>query len=194
MHLLTGISHAQNNNFSQAILSFNSAQQLRKEFSDPVIYKCLTKIGEYNRNPKTKDRILLEESLEYIMVALDQEDNYNSHYLCGAILYGLGRFSEALGAVQRAIEKSDDHVIKHFYLRGLIHGVLGRTKEAFIDFSNVLSLGKELKQKSEGQDYQKEKEILEAYLNRAKCHLLFGEKKKAFQDLQTYISYKPLDS
>jgi hypothetical protein len=64
-----------------------------------VIYKCLTKIGEYNRNPKTKDRILLEESLEYIMVALDQEDNYNSHYLCGAILYGLGRFSEALGAV-----------------------------------------------------------------------------------------------
>jgi len=35
---------------------------------------------------------------------------------------------------------------------------------------------------------------LDAYLNRAKCHLIFGEKKKAFQDLQTYISYKPLDS
>ena len=31
-------------------------------------------------------------------------------------------------------------------------------------------------------------------MNRAKCHLLFGEKKKAFQDLQTYISFKPLDS
>jgi hypothetical protein len=48
------------------------------------------------------------------------------------------------------VEKSDDHVIKHFYLRGLIHGVTGKTKEAFIDFSNVLSLGKELKEKSEG--------------------------------------------
>jgi tetratricopeptide (TPR) repeat protein len=31
-------------------------------------------------------------------------------------------------------------------------------------------------------------------LNRAKCYLLFDEKKKAFQDLQTYIAKKPLDS
>lgn len=60
-------------------------------------------------------------------------------------MYGLGRFSEALEAIEKAIDKSDDHVIKHFYLRGLIHGVVGKTKEAFIDFSNVLSLGKELK-------------------------------------------------
>lgn len=79
------------------------------------------------------------------MFALDQQDNYNSHYLCSAIMYGLGRFSEALEAIEKAIDKSDDHVIKHFYLRGLIHGVVGKTKEAFIDFSNVLSLGKELK-------------------------------------------------
>lgn len=34
----------------------------------------------------------------------------------------------------------------------------------------------------------------EAYLNRAKCYLLFGEKRRAFQDLQSYISYRPLDS
>lgn len=39
----------------------------------------------------------------------------------------------------------------------------------------------------------REKEIPEIYLNRAKCYLLFGEKKKAFQDLQTYIAKKPLD-
>jgi tetratricopeptide (TPR) repeat protein len=43
------------------------------------------------------------------------------------------------------------------------------------------------------EDVPAEKEIPEAYLNRAKCYLLFGEKKRAFQDLQSYISYKPLD-
>jgi hypothetical protein len=50
-----------------------------------------------------------------------------------------------LDQIEKAIEKSDEHVIKHFYLRGLINGILGKTKEAFVDFSNVLSLGKELK-------------------------------------------------
>lgn len=39
-----------------------------------------------------------------------------------------------------------------------------------------------------------EKEILEVYLNRARCYLIFGEKKKAFQDLQTYIGQKPMDN
>lgn len=43
------------------------------------------------------------------------------------------------------------------------------------------------------EDMQPEKQIPEAYLNRAKCYLLFGQKKRAFQDLQSYISYKPLD-
>jgi hypothetical protein len=45
MYLLQGISNAQNNNFSQAITSFIAAEQVRTEFSDPTIYKCLTKIG-----------------------------------------------------------------------------------------------------------------------------------------------------
>lgn len=141
-YLLQGISLAQNNSFSQAIASFTTAEEARREFSDPIIYKCLTKIGEYNRNPKTKDKSLLEESLRFIGLALEKEEHYNSHYLCSAILYILGNFEESLEQVEKAIEKSDEHVIKHFYLRGLIHGVLGKTKEAFVDFSNVLSLGK----------------------------------------------------
>ena len=70
LHLLQGISYAQNNSFSQAIASFSAAQQARRQFSDPIIYKCLTKIGEYNRNPKTKDKFLLEQGLKYINGAL----------------------------------------------------------------------------------------------------------------------------
>ena len=81
-------------------------------------------------------------------VSLLHEDHYNSHYICAAIEYGLGNFKVALEQIQKAIENSDDHVVKHFYLRGLINGVMGKTKDAFVDFSNVLSLGKELKEKS----------------------------------------------
>ena len=84
--------------------------------------------------------------------ALDHEENCNFRYLTAAIEYGLGNQKSALENIEKAIESSDDHVIKHFYLRGLIHGILGRTREAFIDFSNVLSLGKDLKEKSEMDD------------------------------------------
>ena len=77
--------------------------------------------------------------------ALTHESNYNSHYLCAAIEYSLGNLKSAFLNIEKAIELSDDHVIKHFYLRGLINGVSGKNREAYIDFSNVLSLGKELK-------------------------------------------------
>jgi hypothetical protein len=70
IYLLQGIAHAQNNMFSQAIAAFTQAEEARREFSDPIIYKSLTKVSEYNRNPKTKDKALLEESLHYINRAL----------------------------------------------------------------------------------------------------------------------------
>lgn len=57
--------------------------------------------------------------------------------------------------IEKAIEQSDDHVIKHFYLRGLVHGIMDKTKEAFVDFSNVLSLGKELKEKEDVEEGEK---------------------------------------
>lgn len=71
-YLLQGISYAQNNSFQQAISSFTCAEQVRRQFSDPIIYKSLAKIGQYNRNPKTKDKSLLDDSLRYITQALDK--------------------------------------------------------------------------------------------------------------------------
>ena len=199
--LLQGIAHSQNNCFSQALSLFAAAEQARPELSDPAIYKCLAKLGEYNRNPKTKDTPLLHQALEFAQQALAREDNPNFHYLAAAILYSIRSTNAALGHLQQAIDLADDHVPKHFYLRGLVHAITGNTQQAYVDFTNVLSLGREAREKleaeGEGEDSReaaKDKEILEAYLNRAKCHLLFGDKKKAFQDLQTYISYKPLDS
>lgn len=62
-------------------------------------------------------------------------------------------------------------------------GVLGEIKER-----------EKETQQQDPDEPERDKEIPETYLNRAKCYLLFDEKKKAFQDLQTYIAKKPLDS
>lgn len=56
------------------------------------------------------------------------EDNSNSHYLIATIYYNIGDQNKALEHIEKAIEQSDDHVIKHFYLRGLIHGIMGKIR------------------------------------------------------------------
>jgi protein involved in ribonucleotide reduction len=43
--LLEGIISCQNNNFNESIIKLTSAEQSRREFSDPLIYKCLSKIA-----------------------------------------------------------------------------------------------------------------------------------------------------
>ena len=74
--------------------------------------------------------------------------------------------------------------------------MMGKYRDTLNDCNNMLSLMKDNKDKQsiDHDKLEQEKDILEVYLNRAKCYLLFDEKKKAFQDLQTYISCKPLDN
>ncbi len=86
--------------------------------------------------------------------------------------------------------------MKYLYLKSMIQGMLGQYKQAYKGFYNVLSVLSTLKEKDniDPDEPEVQKQIPETYLNRAKCYLLFGEKKKAFQDLQTYIGKKPLDS
>ncbi len=57
--LLEGIIQCQNNNFHESIICFNSAQKMRETFSDPLIYKGLARICEFNRNPRNKNESLL---------------------------------------------------------------------------------------------------------------------------------------
>ena len=57
--ILEGIIACQNNQFEEAITYFSKAEAERKELPDPLIYKGLMKICEYNRNPKSKNPRLL---------------------------------------------------------------------------------------------------------------------------------------
>jgi tetratricopeptide (TPR) repeat protein len=79
------------------------------------------------------------------------------------IYYSLERYKEAWEDIEKAVDKSDDHVIKHFYLRALIYAGLGKYKESLGDFSNTVSLMKDLREKEttlpQDEDVQPEKEI-----------------------------------
>lgn len=49
--------------------------------------------------------------------------------------------------MEQAIDKSDDHVMKHFYLRAMVRAMQGKVHEAYTDLNNVISIHKDLKDK-----------------------------------------------
>jgi hypothetical protein len=59
----------------------------------------------------------------------------------------MGEFDEALENVEKAIDKSEEHSMKHLYLKAMIHGMMGMVKEALKGFYNVLSVLGSLKEK-----------------------------------------------
>lgn len=61
------------------------------------------------------------------------------------MLYILKDYQSALIQLEQAIEGSDVHVLKHFYLRALINAMQEKYQECFTDLNNVLSITKELK-------------------------------------------------
>lgn len=87
MALLEGIIAAQNNQFDEAISKFKMCSVGHESFGDPKIYCGLTKICEYNRTPKCKNKELLKEALFYISESLEKEENSNTYYIAAAILF-----------------------------------------------------------------------------------------------------------
>lgn len=70
MILLEGIIAAQNNQFDEAISKFKMCMVGHEFFGDPKIYCGLTKICEYNRSPKCKNKELLKEALSFVKESL----------------------------------------------------------------------------------------------------------------------------
>lgn len=103
---------------------------MRPLIADPSIYKALTLIQMYNKssmNEKTSDILL--ESVKSCTLALGKEEgNWNCSFIRATIYYTLGDYDKALSDIEKAIDKSDDHVIKHFYLRALIYAAIDKFK------------------------------------------------------------------
>lgn len=80
--------------------------------------------------------------------------------------------------LEKAIEKSEDNVAKHFYIRGLIQASRKAYKAAASDFTITLNL---------------DDKFIEAYINRAKIFFLLGDRNNSYYDLKKYLELKPSD-
>lgn len=107
------------------------------------------------------------------------DSNSNLLFYRGILLFCLGKLDEALNDLERAIDKSEDNVAKHFYVRGLVQACSKNYKPALNDLSIAINL---------------DDKLAEAYLNRAKVFQIMGDRNSAFYDMQKFIQLKPTES
>jgi tetratricopeptide (TPR) repeat protein len=69
------------------------------------------------------------------------------------LLFSLGRHDESLVDLDKAIDKSEDNIPKHFYVRGLLQACSKNLKAALNDLSISINL---------------DEKLAEGYFNRAK--------------------------
>ena len=103
------------------------------------------------------------------------DSNANLLFYRGVLLYFLGNLSEALLDLDKAIEKSEDNIPKHFYIRVMVHFALESHKLALNDFSIAINLN-EL--------------YTEAYVNRSKVFYILGDKSNAYYDAKKVTTIK----
>ncbi|CAK84146.1 unnamed protein product (macronuclear) [Paramecium tetraurelia] len=84
------------------------------------------------------------------------------------------RYTSALKDIEKAIDKSEDSISDHFYIRGILHAQSMRLKEAIKDFTTAIHFNKEHS---------------ESYLERAKCYQIKGNTAQSFGDMNKYIKY-----
>lgn len=80
--------------------------------------------------------------------------------------------------MDKAIEKSEDNIARHFYVRGLLQACRKAYKPALNDFNVTISL---------------DEKMPEAYLNRAKLLYIYGDKNNSYMDIIKYAELKAND-
>ena len=91
------------------------------------------------------------------------------------MLFAQSRLDDALTDLDKAIDKSEDNMAKHFYVRGLIQACRKANKQALNDLTIAINL---------------DDKLMEAYLNRAKVFLALGDRNSAYYDAQKYQEFK----
>ncbi|CAD8102202.1 unnamed protein product [Paramecium sonneborni] len=88
------------------------------------------------------------------------------------------RYTSAIKDLEKAIDKSEDSISDHFYIRGILHAQSMRLKEAIKDFTTAIHFNKEHS---------------ESYLERAKCYQIKGDTAQSFGDMNKYVKYNNSD-
>ncbi|CAD8212992.1 unnamed protein product [Paramecium pentaurelia] len=177
-----GILAAVANQFEQSQGFFLKAQKLMPNKMEPYFYKATTLVKFYSylipKDDIEKKNKFLNDAIKYMDMAVKINEQSNLLFYRGIVLFAQGRLDDSLIDLDKAIEKSEDHVAKHFYVRGLIQA----NREAYEPALNDLTIALNLDEK-----------LVDAYLNRAKVFLLLGDRKNAYYDAQKYKECKQND-
>ncbi|KAM3132648.1 hypothetical protein pb186bvf_015193 [Paramecium bursaria] len=149
-------------NFSKAYQYFEEAKSYNQ--IDPVIYQSILLM-------KTKEQPQIQKALN-LLFTLKTTNIPQVYYLRSVCLFFLNIFEWALKECNLAIDKSDENVACHYYLRGLLYAKLGDINNGMQDFSLCINM---------------DQEYYRALLQRSKCYCHLNEMQYAFQDMQQYI-------
>ncbi|EGR34644.1 hypothetical protein IMG5_005100 [Ichthyophthirius multifiliis] len=182
-YICEGILSAQNNQFEQAMNFFNKANKLFSQKMEPFFYKAMTLVRFTNKLiPKTDEQKRIQykqNALKNLDKGIELNDqNANIYFHRGVLRFSLNQINDSIQDFDKAIEKSEDNNAKHYYARGLAYACINCKKQAINDLSIAINLD---------QNYSN------AYLNRAKCFHLIGDRNSAFVDLQKFVNIKPQD-
>lgn len=69
-----------------------------------------------------------------------QKENENDQilYILAAINYELSQYESGLKLIRKAIDASDDHTIKHYYLKANLKIMMEMHQEAISDYTNAI--------------------------------------------------------
>lgn len=149
---------------------------------EPYFYKATTLIRFYTylipKDDQEKKHKFLSDALKYLDKAAELNEQSNLLFYRGIVLYAMNKFDLALVDLEKAIEKSEDNVAKHFYVRGCIQAARKAFKAALSDLTITINL---------------DEKFIDAYLNRAKLFLLLRDRNSAYYDVQKYLELKPIE-
>ena len=152
---------------------FQKANKLYSNRMEPYFYKAMTLVKFTNKlipkNDKQKIKHYYKNALKNLEKGYElNPNNANLSYHLGLVRFAVTKNSDSIVDLERAMEKSEDNVAKYFYTKGLIYSELRIFKKALEDFSITIQI---------------DEAYAEAYLNRAKCFFLSGDRNSAFSDL-----------
>ena len=181
--LCEGILFAEQQNFENAFVQFDKANQLFNNKLEPYFYKACLQINMFRKMHPQSDSKKLNKTLNSAYKDMEKalklnESCSNLLYFMALVLYCIGKLKDSLKTIEKAIEKAEENYAKYYYLRGLVQFAIKNYQNAISDFTITINL---------------DKNFYNAYLERGKCYFSYGDIKLAFLDIQKYISIMPND-
>lgn len=164
--------------FEKSNKRLDKAMKIFPRKVEPLVYKSSFLVFNAYRD-EPPDRQMLKLAQTYIETAVIMRDPDSELLFYRAVLrYLLNNFQDCIEDMKNCIEKAEDNISDHYFLRGLAYASLKVYKEAIQDFTIALQLN--------------DKNSL-IYSYRGRCGFLMDDTNLAFADYQKYVNCKDKD-